>query len=113
VAAKANHPLILQRLRGKGIDCDIAVPYQQYKFKMANNSAALFHNLRFDLLLNEVACKKDFEFNGRYIMTILVTPFIRLVNRDKANPFPEDEFLTLEGWLKTEHPNEELTLWRF
>jgi hypothetical protein len=88
------------------------VKYLQYRFKAANNSAALFHNIRFDQLLSEVAYKKEFEFNGRFILTILVTDFIRLTDRNKGNVMPEDEFETLKSWLKTEHPNETLTIWR-
>lgn len=113
VAARANHPLILQRLRAKGIDCEIVPKYEKYKFKACNNSAALFHNIRFDLLLNEVAYKKEFEFNNRFVLTILVTPFIRLLDRNNTNLFPEGDFELLQGWLRAEHPMEALTLWRF
>jgi hypothetical protein len=113
VASRVNHPVIQQRLVQKGIDCQIVVKYAAYRFKAGNNSAALFHNARFDQLLNEVAYKKDFEFNGRFILTILVTPFIKLNERNKGNLMPEEDFTTLQGWLRTEHPNESLTLWRF
>jgi hypothetical protein len=89
------------------------IKYNQYKFRAANNSAALFHNTRFDILLTEVAYKKEYEFNGRFILTILVTNYIKLLDRNKGNILPLDDFTTLQNWLRAEHPNEKLTLWRF
>ena len=60
VAPKMYHGVIAEQLQSKGIDCEIVVRYEQYKLRAANNSAALFHNTRFDILLNEVAYKKEY-----------------------------------------------------
>jgi hypothetical protein len=104
VANKNHHDSIKEKLRSRDIECDIAIKYGQYKFKAGNNSAALFHNVKFDQLLSEVAYNKEFEYDGRYILTILVTEYIRLADRTSYNLMPEDDFESLEQWLQAEHP---------
>ncbi len=73
----------------------------------------LHHNIRFDELLAEVSYNKDFEFNGKYVLTILITDYIRLVERTPYNHMPEDDFESLQEWLAAEHPEEKLEMWRF
>jgi hypothetical protein len=64
------------------------IRYDQYKLRAGNNSAALFHNKRFDDLLSEVKYKEEYKFNGKSVLTILVTPFIKLLDRNKHKPMP-------------------------
>jgi hypothetical protein len=77
------------------------------------NSAVLYHNMRFDLLLNEVAFKKEFEFGGKFITLLCVTPFIKLIERNAYNLMPEGDFEDIRNFLNQEYPNEPLWLWRY
>jgi hypothetical protein len=60
-------------------------------------------------LLAEVAYKKDYEFDKRFILTILVTETLKL-----TKILPKGDFDSLSGWMDAEYPNEKLILfeWR-
>lgn len=106
VAPKGYYAAIEKILRKKGIECEIFTAFQKkYEFKAAKNSAPIFHNIRFDQLLAEVAYKPEFEFDGRFMLVINVTTYLRLVARSGNMCMPEPDFQHLQGWLTKEFLN--------
>lgn len=63
------------------------------------NSALLYHNLRFDLLLKEITYQKEFEFAGKYITILCVTPFVKLIERSAQNILPEGDFENIRNFF--------------
>lgn len=82
ICKKSDIPTILDRLKKKGLDCHIEIKYAKYKFRAASNSAILYHNERFDKLLEKVAYQPEFKFGEKFILLILITKFIRLPERN-------------------------------
>jgi hypothetical protein len=74
------------------------------KLKGAINSAILHHNTRFDELLSVVSYNRDFEFGGKYLLVILITEYIRLIERNQKNIMSESDFNSLAVWLKKQYP---------
>lgn len=60
--------------------------------------------MRFDLLLKEVAYQKEFEFAGKFITILCVTPFIKLLDRGAYNHLPEGDFLNIQNYFGQEYP---------
>ena len=60
IARRVDHHTIKERLRRKGIDCEIVLLYTDRSFKAANNSAAIYHDVRFDYLLSEISYNREF-----------------------------------------------------
>lgn len=69
--------------------------------------------MRFDNLLHEVSYKKDFEFDGKYMVLIFISDYLRLPDRSAYNILPEEDFESLTRWLSEEFKDEKLRLWRF
>ena len=59
-------------------------------------------------MLSEVAYKKDYEFDKRFILTILVTETLKL-----TKILTKGDFDSLSGWMDAEYPNEKLTLFEW
>jgi hypothetical protein len=91
-------------LAKKGIECEIVMPFRESKLKGAAQSAVLYHNNTFDELLNIVSYNKEFEFGGRYLLIILITPFLKLTDRSKKNAMSEEDFRSLSTWLRNQFP---------
>lgn len=85
VAKKADHETIRANLKKYNIECVIRTPFEKLKLRGAANSSVIYHDTRFDELLGVVSYNKDFQFNGRYLLVILITPYIRLLERTKDN----------------------------
>ncbi len=81
IAHKNNHVDIQRKLTGKGIDCMITDIFYNLKLKCSMNSAPLYHNVRFDQILNEVGYNKEFEYNGRYILVVAVSTYIKILSK--------------------------------
>lgn len=43
---------IKDRLENRKIECEIECKFEKYQFRYTQNSAVIYHNMRFDLLLN-------------------------------------------------------------
>lgn len=81
IAHKSNHLDIQRKLISKGIDCMITGTFYNLKLKSSMNSAPLYHNVRFDQILNEVGYNKEFEYNGRYILVVAVSTYIKILSK--------------------------------
>lgn len=81
--------------------------------KAADTSALLYHDLRFDRLLNMISFNSDFVFGGKNIMIIMITPYLKLTDRSDKKVLEEDEFNDIAQRFKMEHPKEELKAYQF
>ena len=113
VAKKGDHETIRGNLKKYNIDCVIRTPFEKLRLRGAANSSVLYHNTRFDELLGVVSYNNDFKFAGRYLLIILITPYIRLIDRTKDNQMNENDLKSLGVWLNREYPRETLSLWQF
>lgn len=113
LARKQDHALIRERLRRKGIECEIKNLYSSYNFKAAMNAAVLYHDMRFDKLLDAMAYNKEFSFNGKFAKVIYVTQFLKLPNQSTKNLLSKEDLRVLEEWVKKEHENETLKFWSY
>lgn len=111
IAKKNDLEDIKRKLRAKDVSCDIEYRFHSYKFKPAHNTAILYHHKRFEELLKVISANQDFYYNGRQLMVINITAFIKLENRNSRNKLSEADFNNLKAWLKVEFPDETLKLW--
>ena len=58
LARRSDLAYIKQRLGNKGHRCEINPKFTEYKFKFSSTSALIYHDLRFDNLLNEISNRK-------------------------------------------------------
>jgi len=110
VAHKSNLSDIQRKLRNKGIECLISDQFQSLKLKSSNSSAPLYHNVRFDQIFNEVNHNKEYEYNGKYILVIAVTTYIRLATRARAAYLPKVNLNNLLGYVNKMFPNRAETI---
>ncbi len=105
VAPSKYFDKIKRLLSAKGITVHISTRFQKYGFRSAMSSAPILHNVRFDQLLSEMAYKPEYEFDGRHLLIIRVTAYLKFVERKNDKVLPESDFISLSKWLKKEFPN--------
>lgn len=119
IAHKNNHLDIQRKLISKGIECMISGTYYNLKLKTSMNSAPIYHNARFDQILNEVGYNKEYEYNGRYILVVAVSTYIRIMGKpnqtNQSDVITKANMHTLLDYVQKVFPNssEVLELFRF
>ena len=84
--------------------CKMKFLFQDMGLKTADNTGLLYHSKRFDELIRIASYNPQFEFNGRSVVAISVTPFIRLLNRDELNQIYKADLDNIADWLNSEFP---------
>lgn len=82
--------------------------FQEYKFKTASNTAILYHNQRFEEVLHKVSNRTEFEFEGKHLLVVSVTNYLRLEDYNENTQVDYEELLNASLWLKREFPSEDL-----
>ncbi len=113
IVRKQHIKKIKHLLDNNKIKCEIECKFDKYQFKYTQNSAVIYHDTRFDLLLNLVSNAREFEFDGRFINVLKITEFIKLTDRNQHNHLPEDDFNNYQNYFSKEYPEEQIRLWKY
>ena len=71
-------------------------------------TALLFHAVSSERLQQLLSFNEDFLFDGRYLVNVEVTDFVKLLQRGIRNRLPSEVLRRLQSWITKEFAAEEL-----
>lgn len=92
VAKEVHHDNIRKMLKKYNIDALVKAPLSHITLKGASHSGILYHNVHFDDIANVVSYNNDFKFEGRYLLIIYITDYLKLTDRNQNNQMSQVDF---------------------
>lgn len=88
IVKKADLESVIQAFKSIRITVKIEQPFESMNLKSAKHTAIMYHNLKLDNLLLKVKNNPMFIFQGRELVIISITNYIKLIRRNRASPLP-------------------------